>query len=103
MQASLLLLSPCAIFALNKSAYDTAEPCADFRPETGAVGVRYGAGKMVCIGDRRNRPVLTESENPRKYWSVLKTRLKKEGSETATNCSQLKMQARDGKQRLTDG
>jgi hypothetical protein len=36
--------------------------------------------------------VLTESPNLRKYWSVLKTRLKKEGSELATNCSQLKMQ-----------
>ena len=36
--------------------------------------------------------VLTESPNPRKYWSVLKTRLKKEGSELATNCSQLNMQ-----------
>lgn len=36
--------------------------------------------------------VLTESPNPRKYWSVLKTRLKKEGSELATNCSHLKMQ-----------
>ncbi|OYT16740.1 MAG: hypothetical protein B7C24_06310 [Bacteroidetes bacterium 4572_77] len=35
--------------------------------------------------------VLTESENPRKYWSVLKTRLKKEGSEVATNCSRLKL------------
>lgn len=35
--------------------------------------------------------VLTESPNARKYWSVLKTRLKKEGSELATNCSQLKM------------
>lgn len=41
--------------------------------------------------------VLTESPNPRKYWSVLKTRLKKEGSELATNCSQLKLQAADGK------
>ena len=41
--------------------------------------------------------VLTESENPRKYWSVLKTRLKKEGSELATNCSQLKMLSSDGK------
>ena len=29
--------------------------------------------------------VLTESDNPRKYWSVLKTRLRKEGNETATN------------------
>ncbi len=41
--------------------------------------------------------ILTESPNPRKYWSVLKTRLKKEGSELATNCSQLKMQSSDGK------
>ena len=46
--------------------------------------------------------VLTESDNPRKYWSVLKTRLKKEGNETATNCSQLKMPSLDGKMRLTD-
>ena len=45
--------------------------------------------------------VLTESENPRKYWSVLKTRLKKEGNELATICSQLKMKA-DGKMRNTD-
>ena len=41
--------------------------------------------------------VLTESPNPRKYWSVLKTRLKNEGSELTTNCSQLKMQSADGK------
>ena len=46
--------------------------------------------------------VLTDSPNPRKYWSVLKTRLKKEGSELATNCSQLKMEAADGKMRMTD-
>ena len=41
--------------------------------------------------------VLTDSLNARKYWSVLKTRLKKEGSELTTNCSQLKMQSSDGK------
>ncbi|MBQ7696995.1 MAG: Bro-N domain-containing protein [Paludibacteraceae bacterium] len=46
--------------------------------------------------------VLTDSPNARKYWSVLKTRLKKEGSELATNCSQLKMYSADGKQYLTD-
>ncbi len=46
--------------------------------------------------------VLTESPNARKYWSVLKTRLKKEGSELATNCSQLKMEAVDGKFYKTD-
>ena len=37
-----------------------------------------------------------------KYWSVLKTRLKAEGSELTTNCSQLKLKAADGKRRLTD-
>ena len=46
--------------------------------------------------------VLTESPNPRKYWSVLKTRLKAEGSQLATNCSQLKMKSADGKFYLTD-
>lgn len=46
--------------------------------------------------------ILTESVNPRKYWSVLKTRLKKEGSEVATNCSRLKLLASDGKMRMTD-
>ncbi|MBX2966353.1 MAG: hypothetical protein KF845_09425 [Cyclobacteriaceae bacterium] len=46
--------------------------------------------------------VLTDSPNPRKYWSVLKTRLKQEGSELATNCSQLKMEAADGKFYMTD-
>lgn len=47
--------------------------------------------------------VLTESDNPRKYWSVLKTRLKKEGNELATICSQLKMKSpKDGKMYKTD-
>ena len=46
--------------------------------------------------------VLTESLEPRKYWSVLKNRLKKEGSELTTKCSQLKMKAPDGKVRLRD-
>lgn len=46
--------------------------------------------------------ILTNSTNPRKYWSVLKIRLKAEGSELATNCSQLKMQSADGKYYKTD-
>ena len=46
--------------------------------------------------------VLTESPNPRKYWSVLKTRLKKEDAELATDCSQLKMESADGKKYLAD-
>jgi hypothetical protein len=46
--------------------------------------------------------VLTESPNARKYWSVLKLRLKREGSELTTNCSQLKLQSSDGKFYKTD-
>lgn len=48
--------------------------------------------------------VLNDSDyqTARKYWKVLKGRLKKEGNETATNCYQLKMLAPDGKMRLTD-
>ena len=49
--------------------------------------------------------VLTDQADARhaaKYWSVLKTRLKQEGSQLTTNCSQLKMKAADGKRRLTD-
>ena len=45
---------------------------------------------------------LTDSTNPRKYWSVLKNRLKKEGSQVTTNCSQLKMLSSDGKIRMRD-
>ena len=49
--------------------------------------------------------VLTDQPDTRhaaKYWSVLKSRLKKEGSELPTNCSQLKLKAEDGKHRFTD-
>ena len=49
--------------------------------------------------------VLTDQPDRRragKYWSVLKTRLKKEGSELTTNCSQLKLKADDGKRYKTD-
>lgn len=46
--------------------------------------------------------ILTDSPNPRKYWSVLKTRLRKEGSQLTTICSQLKMQSADGKFYNTD-
>jgi BRO family, N-terminal domain len=46
--------------------------------------------------------VLTESPNPQVYWRVMKMRLKDEGNETVTNCNGLKMEAPDGKMRLTD-
>lgn len=46
--------------------------------------------------------VLTDSLDPKRYWSVLKSRLKKEGCEPTTICSTLKMPAADGKNRMTD-
>lgn len=47
--------------------------------------------------------VLTGSENPRRYWSDLKRKLKMEGAdELYENIVQLKMRAPDGKMRLTD-
>lgn len=46
--------------------------------------------------------VLTESPNPNNYWKVLKSRLKKEGSQLVTDCNQLKMQSSDGKFYKTD-
>jgi len=46
--------------------------------------------------------VLTDSNEPRKYWSVLKNRLNKEGSQLTTKCSQLKMKSKDGKFYNTD-
>ena len=46
--------------------------------------------------------VLSESDNPRNYWKVLKHRLKKEGNESVTNCNQLKLKSLDGKYYNTD-
>ena len=46
--------------------------------------------------------VLTDSDNPRRYLSDLKRKLKKEGSELYENIVQLKLPASDGKMRLTD-
>lgn len=45
---------------------------------------------------------LTDSVDKSAYWRKLKQRLKNEGSETVTICHRLKMQAEDGKMRLTD-
>ncbi len=46
--------------------------------------------------------VLTDSENPRRYWSDLKRKLEAEGSEVYEKIVQLKLPAPDGKLRLTD-
>lgn len=46
--------------------------------------------------------VLTGTDRPRKYWSDLKAKLRKEGSELSDKIGQLKLAAEDGKMRLTD-
>jgi prophage antirepressor-like protein len=46
--------------------------------------------------------ILTDSPDPKRYWSVLKTRIKQESGEGTTICSTLKLLAADGKMRLTD-
>ena len=72
----------------------------------------YKDHKVRAIWDEENNcwwfsavdivAAITESPNPRKYWSVLKTRLKKEENELTTRCSQLKLMAADGKKYATD-
>jgi hypothetical protein len=46
--------------------------------------------------------ILTESNIPRRYWSDLKIKLKKEGSQLYEKIVQLKLRSADGKMRLTD-
>ncbi|KAF0151223.1 MAG: hypothetical protein FD143_2162 [Ignavibacteria bacterium] len=48
---------------------------------------------------------LTDQKNFKRaqsYWTTLKNRLKKEGSEIVTNCDKLKLTAADGKKYFTD-
>ena len=100
------------------------------QPELGSLTIsfpipeeRYPEDKIQLFEDKRIRTawdaekeecffsivdvvaVLTDQPDQRhaaKYWSVLKTRLKKEGSELTTKCSQLKMRSADGKCYNTD-
>jgi len=46
--------------------------------------------------------ILTDSTIPKRYWSDLKSKLKKEGSEVYEKIVQLKLMASDGKKYLTD-
>lgn len=51
------------------------------------------------VGILTDQPTV---ERARNYWKVLKSRLKKEGNESVTNCNQLKLQSEDGKFYKTD-
>ena len=44
----------------------------------------------------------TDYAKARNYWKWLKTKLKQEGSEVVSDTNQLKLEAPDGKKRLTD-
>jgi DNA-damage-inducible protein D len=49
--------------------------------------------------------VLTQQpdyQTARKYWNKLKERLGKEGSQSVTNCHQLKLEAADGESQRSD-
>ena len=61
--------------------------------------------EMVFLYCRCSGYTLADSKDfltARKYWNKLKERLKKEENETVSNCHQLKLEAADGKMRLTD-
>ncbi len=51
------------------------------------------------VGILTDQPTVARARN---YWKVLKSRLLKEGNETVTNCNRLKLEAEDGKMRMTD-
>jgi hypothetical protein len=74
--------------------------------ENKKVRSQYDADKEIwyfsivdIVGILTDQPTVDRARN---YWKVLKSRLLKEGNETVTNCNRLKMEAEDGKMRLTD-
>lgn len=74
--------------------------------ENKKVRSQYDADKEVwyfsivdIVGILTEQPIVDRARN---YWKVLKSSLKKEGNESVTNCNQLKLEAEDGKLRLTD-
>lgn len=74
--------------------------------ESNKVRSQYDADKEIwyfsivdIVGILTEQPTVDRARN---YWKVLKNRLIKEGNETVTNCNRLKLEATDGKLRLTD-
>jgi len=60
---------------------------------------QYYFSIVDIIGILTEQPTVDRARN---YWKVLKSRLKKEGNESVTNCNQLKLQSVDGKFYKTD-
>jgi len=54
---------------------------------------------VAIIATKLQQP---DHQTARKYWNKLKERLRKEGSQSVTNCHQLKLESADGKKYLTD-
>jgi DNA-damage-inducible protein D len=74
--------------------------------ENKKVRSQYDADKEIwyfsivdIVGILTEQPTVDRARN---YWKVLKSRLKKEGNESVTNCNQLKLQSDDGKFYKTD-
>ena len=74
--------------------------------ENKKVRSQYDANKEIwyfsivdIVGILTLQPNIDRARN---YWKVLKSRLKKEGNESVTNCNQLKLQSEDGKFYKTD-
>jgi hypothetical protein len=74
--------------------------------ENRRVRSQYDADKEIwyfsivdIVGILTDQPTVDRARN---YWKVLKSRLKKEGNESVTNCNQLKLQSDDGKFYKTD-
>jgi hypothetical protein len=74
--------------------------------ENRKVRSQYDADKEIwyfsivdIVGILTDQPTVDRARN---YWKVLKSRLKKEGNESVTNCNQLKLQSDDGKFYKTD-
>lgn len=45
---------------------------------------------------------VSGSKDARNHWNVLKSRFRKAGNETLTRCKRFRLEAADGKHRLTD-
>lgn len=60
------------------------------------------AGKQWWFAVEDVVGAVSGSKDARNYWNVLKSRFRKAGNETLTRCKRFRLEAADGKHRLTD-